>query len=94
MLAARLEDDLKDSPHGGRPSVPGCPERDAQAGKATEATTTLAKPTQHAVQNRASWTSRSVRTQRKASRMSVFMPASVGRVRDDSVTARDTRPDP
>ena len=37
-----------------------------QAGKATEATTTLAKLSQQAVQNKASWTSRSWRTLRRA----------------------------
>ena len=65
-----------------------------QAGKATEATTTLAKPSQQAVQNMASCTSRSWRALRRASRMSDFMPASVGRCRDGFVTARDGLGDP
>ncbi len=55
--------------------------------------TTLAKPSQQAVQNKASCTSRSRRTLRQASRMNDFMAASVGSACDDDVTALDKHAD-
>lgn len=77
----------------GRRPFPGARRTRRQAGKATEATTTLAKPSQHAVQNKASCRLRSVRTLRRASRKNVFMPRSVGSGCDGCVTARSAQDD-
>jgi hypothetical protein len=60
----------------------------AQAGNATDAITTLANPSQQAVQNAASCTLRSVRTICSAARRVFFMHASLGGAQDGAVTAR------
>jgi hypothetical protein len=66
----------------------------AQAGSATDAITTLANPSQQAVQNAASCTLRSVRTICSAVRRVFFMPASLGGAQDGAVTARRAAADP